>query len=287
MTEIQAYSAPQSLVQALKLLMNNNTTVFAGGTDLMPQTTSGIKHINSHLMNIRRIPQLQGINRSNGTIRIGSLATVTEILKSDLLQKSVPILTETADCFASGQVRNSATLGGTISNASPAGDLIIPLILLDADVELASWKNNDISRRKIPIKDFFTGPGQTVMRSEELLAGFEFKIPHEKFRASFLKFGTRPAMDISIVSAGVAGVLSDRRLSQARVAFGAVAPIPLRGLKTEACIEGIELIDEVILNASSVAREEISPISDVRASAWYRKELIGIFIKRLLNHVIA
>jgi len=135
--------------------------------------------------------------------------------------------------------------------------------------------------------DFFTGPGRTVMQSDELLTGFEFKIPPENFRGCFLKFGTRPALDISIVSTGVAGVLADRRLTQTRVAFGAVAPIPLRGVETEACIEGKELTDEVISNACTVARDEVSPISDVRASAWYRKELIGIFIQRLLNHVIA
>jgi CO/xanthine dehydrogenase FAD-binding subunit len=182
-------------------------------------------------------------------------------------------------------VRNSATIGGNVCNASPAGDLIIPLILLDAEVELASWSGGSIAVRAVPLCDFFLGPGMTRMEANELVVAFRFALPDERFVAVFNKFGTRPALDIAIVSLGIAGTRRNGALESARVAFGAVAPIPLRGRKTEAAIEQQPLTDEVITGAVETALEEISPISDVRASAWYRKRLIRVLTERLLRDV--
>jgi len=285
MNIIEKYAAPETVEQAVKLLSLQQAIVFAGSTDVMPLKNSGALEIKPLLMNIRRISDLIGIEDKDGLFRIGALTTVTQILDSGALNEKAKILPKASDCFASGQIRNSATLGGNICNASPAGDLIIPLILLDAKAELSSWVGNKIKVRKIDVCDLFVGPGKTKLKAGELLTSFVFKAPGNGFTASFEKFGVRPALDISIVSVGLAGIKDNGRLKNVRVAFGAVAPVPLRATKTEAVLEGREVDEEIIAKAVGAAMEEISPISDVRASAWYRREMIRTLFERLLRDV--
>ena len=285
MNSIRHYASPTSLEDAVCILAEGETTRLAGGTDLMPQTRSGAVAFAPLLMSLRRIPDLAGISRQEGRIRLGALTTVTTILGSELLRDAAPVLPTAADRFAAGQIRNSATVGGNLCNASPAGDLAIPLLLLDAQVHLASWQDKAMVVRIIPLAEFFVGPGRTVARPEELLTSICFPRPGKGFAVRFEKFGTRPALDISVVSVGVAGRLEGGALKDVRIALGAVAPTPLRGRQTEQLLEGRILTDEMIAQAVSTAREEIAPISDVRASAWYRKELVGVYVRRLLTDV--
>jgi len=285
MTTIEQYAAPENLDEAVRLAAGGNATLLAGGTDLMLQTRSGLKAFKPILVNLRRVPELGKITRAGAAIRIGALTTVADILENDLIKEKASILAETADRFASGQIRNTATLGGNVCNASPAGDMIIPLMLLDAEVELASCSGRNMATRTLPIADFFTGPGKTKMQPDEILTAFLFPAPGETFVAGFKKFGTRPALDISVVSVGIACRKEDGILKNVRVAFGAVAPVPLRGPNIEAALEGRILDAEKIAEAARIAVEEVSPISDVRASAWYRRELVRVLTGRLLEHV--
>ena len=285
MTAIETYTAPETIEEAAQLVSDGNATMFAGGTDLMLQTSSGTKQFEPLLMNLRRIPALRGVAESDGFIRIGALTTVTDVLEDEMLAAEVSILPSVADRFACGQVRNSATVGGNICNASPAGDMIVPLMLLDSEVELASWEKNELQHRTLPLEAFFVGPGETVIRPNEILTAVSFPTPSAEFVARFQKFGTRPAMDISVVSVGVAGKWSQGALSDSKVVFGAVAPTPIRGETTEATIEGKKLDETVVKAAADAAVKEISPISDVRASAWYRRELIKTLTGRVLRDV--
>jgi CO/xanthine dehydrogenase FAD-binding subunit len=282
---IENYCVPGSIAEAAELLQQGEATIVAGGTDLTPQTDSGAREFTATLVNIQRIEEMQGISVSSGIYRIGGLTTVTEILESEALAADVPVLVEAADKFASSQIRNAATLAGNLCNASPAGDMIIPLLLLDAKVELASWAGAAVSIRNVDLADFFTGPGKTVMREDELLTAVEFGQPGDGFKAAFLKSGPRPALEISTVSMGVAGILKDGVLHGVRVAIGSVAPTPLRATQTEAVLEGRPLNDEVIEQVVETVTHEVSPIDDVRASAWYRKHLTGVYIRRALTHV--
>jgi xanthine dehydrogenase FAD-binding subunit len=279
------YAAPTHLAEAAQLLASTETTLLAGGTDLMLQVQAGTRPLRHLLLSLRRIPELRGISRQNGAIRVGALATVTEIRDNPLLRASAGVLPAAADCFASGQVRNSASIGGNLCNASPAGDLIIPLLLLDAEVELVGWSGGGLVARRLPVADFFVGPGRTRIGAGEILAAIHFAAPRDDFVAGFRKFGARPAMDIAVVSVGIGGAGRGRRLTDARVAFGALAPTPLRGRATEAVIEGRALDEAVITAAVGAAREEVAPISDVRASAWYREQLVGVLTERLLRDV--
>lgn len=286
MTVIEAYAAPTTVEEAAKLLAEDEATIFAGATDLMLQVQSGAKAFAPTLMNLRRVEGLRGTTEANGAIRLGALTTITDVLSDKVLRRSAPVLCETADKFACGQVRNSATVGGNICNASPAGDMIIPLMLLDAEAELVSWVEGEANWRRIPLCNFFDGPGQSKLRASEILTALTFRTPASDFVAGFQKFGTRRSMDISVVSVGVGGRLSDGVLTDARVAFGAVAPVPKRGRETEKALEGQKIGDTTIDAAVVKADAEISPISDVRGSAWYRRELVKTLTGRLLRDVV-
>ncbi len=283
---IENYQVPSSIAEAAQLLQQGAATIVAGGTDLTPQTEAGVKTFSATLINIQRIEEMRGITVSNGRYRIGGLTTVTEILESARLAADVPVLVEAADHFASPQIRNASSLAGNLCNASPAGDMCIPLLLLDAEVELASWSGESVSNRMFALSDFFTGPGKTVLQTGELLTAIEFDQPSAGFTATFQKSGPRPALEISTVSMGVAGLLEDGVLTGVRVAIGAVAPIPLRAKATESVLEGQTLDDDLITRAVKSVQQEVKPIDDIRASAWYRTHLTGVYLRRGLSHVV-
>ncbi|HEY0878885.1 xanthine dehydrogenase FAD-binding subunit [Aromatoleum tolulyticum] len=285
MTAIERYAAPQSLDEALGILQQGEVTILAGGTDLMPQTKAGRIAFKPTLMNIGRVAGLKGVSLDGAYLRIGALTTISELLRDPLVVQHAPVLAEACDQFASDQIRNAGTLGGNINNASPAGDTLVPLIVLDAEVELASKPNGSVTTRRLPLAEFFTGPGRTKRAANELLTAVRVPLPQPGHVARFYKFGTRPALDISTISIGIAGIKRDGALTDIRVAFGAVAPTPVRAPRTEAALEGRPLDAEAIAAGADTARDEVSPIDDVRATAWYRKELIHNMTKRMLDHV--
>jgi xanthine dehydrogenase FAD-binding subunit len=285
MPDIATYAAPRSLDEAFALLRSGEVTILAGGTDLMPQTQAGKSSFRPTLMNIRRIPELSGITEARGVVRIGALATITDLRDSDLIRQRFGALWQACDHFASDQIRNAATIGGNICNASPAGDTLVPLLVLDARIVLAGKPNGSVRRRTLPLAEFLVGPGRTVREPGELLEAVEIPVPAAGFFSSFFKFGGRPALDISVISIGLGAVLDGRKLSSVRVAFGAVAPTAIRVPATEALLEGRTLDAATIAAAAGEAVGEIHPIGDLRASAWYRRELVGNMLRRMLEHV--
>ncbi|MCO5107936.1 MAG: xanthine dehydrogenase family protein subunit M [Burkholderiaceae bacterium] len=279
------YLAPTTLPEALQALRESGeVTILAGGTDLMVQASIGRRRIGATLMNIRRIDELARIARDGDAIRIGALATITQMMNDPLVRTHLPVLVEACDHFASDQIRNAGTIGGNVSNASPAGDTLVPLLVLDAEVELASAGDAGVARRSVPIADYFTGPGRTQRAPAELLTAVRIPLPPAGHYARFFKFGTRPALDISAISIGIAGVRANGALANVRVAFGAVAPTPVRARRTEQALEGQRLDEATIARTAEVARDEVHPIDDVRASAWYRKEMIHNMTRRMLDH---
>jgi len=286
MPEITNYLSPCSLDDAVNAMADGDVTVFCGGTDLTPQMQAGQGEYASTLMNIRHIDGLSEITLTGDTCRIGALATVTDIKTSKLLNELAPVLVAAADQFASDQIRNAASIGGNICNASPAGDMIIPLLLLDAAVELAGWQDGAVQTRLISLDDFFTAPGKTVKQDNELLTAVVFTKPAPGFVARFRKPGPRPALEIATVSIGVSGVLEDSVLSDVRAAMGAVAPTPIRARRVESALEGLPLNAGNIKAAAASAGEDATPIDDVRASAWYRDHLIRVLTEEVLNDVL-
>ena len=195
----------------------------------------------------------------------------------------VLVLAKAAGRIACPQVRNRATVGGNLCNASPAADTAVPLILLDATIDLVAKGANAASSREVSITDFFQGPGVTVLRPGEVLTRIRFKpIPAGWFSA-WDKLGTRPAMECAVASVGVVLALEQGTVTHARVAYGSVAPVPLRGRKAEAELVGQRLTEDVIEACVVAAREEIAPICDVRASEAYRREIVGVMLRRMLD----
>lgn len=282
---VEHYWAPRSLPDALEHLRGGEVTILAGGTDLMPQSHAGRVTLKRGLLNVRRVPELHAVEVVDGAVRIGALCTITELMGDPLIRERFGILAEACDHFASDQLRNAATIGGNVCNASPAGDTLVPLLVLDAEAELASKPNGTVKTRHVPLVDFFAGPGKTARRPDELLCALRLPLPPEGFVGRFYKFGARPALDISAISIGIGGVRRGGRFAHARLAYGAVAPVPMRARKAEAALEGATLDASGIKSVASAARDEVRPIDDVRASAWYRRELVYNMTRRMLDDV--
>lgn len=283
--EITAYLAPRRLDEALQAMADGDATVLCGGTDLAPQTESGVRSYKSKLLNIRRVAGLDGIKAEGDEIRIGAVTTITEIRRDPALTRVAPVLVEAAEHFASEQIRNAASVGGNICNASPAGDMIPPLLVLGASVELACWQDGAVQTRRVPLEQFFVGPGKTVKRPEELLTGIVFARPAPDFVARFRKSGPRPALEISTVSVAFGARVAAGKLSEVRVAMGSVAPTPLRARHVEAALEGKPLDAATSAAAVAATADDARPIDDVRASAWYRGHLARVFLEEVLDEV--
>lgn len=282
---IEYYRAPTSLEEAADILRAGNVTVLAGGTDLMPQTQAGRVRFQPVLMNVRRVPQLLGIAEQGAVVRIGALVTITELLESALVRERLNLLWQSCDHFASDQIRNAATIGGNLCNASPAGDTLVPLLALNAIVVLAAKPQGALQSRRVPLADFLLGPGRTCRAPGELLAAVEVPLPPPGFAGEFYKHGTRPGLDIAAIALALGARREGALLRDVRIAFGAVAPTPIRAPRTEAALEGRRPDGATLEAAVQAALGEIHPISDVRATDWYRRELIGNILKRVLTHV--
>ncbi len=282
--KITEYVNAASLDQALAALADGTGTVLAGGSDLWAQKDSGAGRlaggISLRLVNLNRVPELHGIDARNGVFRLGALCTVSEVIESDLLAEKLPVLAATGRHFASDQIRNVATIGGNIANASPAADMVVSLIALDAVVKIRSQSRGT---RRLALGDLLVGPGRTRLQADELIVAVEIPTPTAGFHAVFVKSGPRPALEISRVAMCLAGDLHGETLSNPRLVFGAVGATALRCAKTEAMIDGQPLDDALIAGALDIMAGEIAPIDDFRASRWYRTRMAKTFLEQELN----
>jgi CO/xanthine dehydrogenase FAD-binding subunit len=282
MAEFSEFHAPTAITEAVEILGARGAAarVVAGGTDVMVRERRGlIPETETALVSLERIEALRGVRQEGDALVVGGCTTAADLTRDPLVAEHVPILATVADRLASAQIRTRATVGGNLANASPAGDLINPLLLLDAVLVLAS-KGGD---REVDVEAFFTGPGETVLRAGELLREVRFGVPPPERIFRFEKAGTRPAMECSVVTVGIAFTPVEGVLRDVRVAFGSAAPVPLRGHATEAALEGKPLEDAVVEAAARAAAAEVAPISDVRGSADYRRVLVAEFARRLLH----
>lgn len=274
------YLAPTSLEEALETVgqQTEGVQIIAGGTDLVPRMRSRV--IEPKLLVDLRLLNLDGIEKTADGIRIGASATHTDILESDLLAEHCPALCEAAADIAGPPIRNRGTVGGNLVNASPAADLAPPLLVYDAVVILAKAG----SKREIPLVDFFTGPGQTVLAADELLTEIRIPAVPPNTTSKFIKLGKRKAMAVAVVSAAARLTIDQAgKISQARIALGSVAPTPIRARKAEASLEGQSPSSDLFTEAGQIARSESSPISDIRASGSYRKKMVAVLTRRALE----
>lgn len=274
------YMAPSSLKEAFHLLKEyqNKARLLAGGTDLIPKMKK--RAITAEIIiDLNRISGLTGIEIRGDRLHIRGLTRLAEIKESPLVKEKAPVLAQAIGLMASPPIRNRATIAGNLCTASPAADTAPPLLVLDALVKMESIRGERI----VPLSEFFLGPEKTVKRPDEILT--EVIIPVQEGNSAFMKLGRRKAFTLAVVSAAAFARTRKGKFEEVRVALGAVAPIPMRGRKVEEALKGSEVNEQKIVQAAERVREEVSPITDVRASAEYRKDMSYVLTKRILEQV--
>ena len=250
----------------MKLLaeQGENAAVLAGGTDL-------VAALNYYEIKPGALVYIGGlgldyIKEEDGKLVIGAGTTGAQLIASDLIAEKFPVLLAAAKTHGSPAVRSVATIGGNLGTGSPAGDLIPPLMVMDAEVLLVSAGGE----RVVPVKDFFTGPQQTVRKPDELIV--EIRVPLQAGKAAFHKLGRRKAQTCALASATARLEMDGKVCKDARIVLGSMAPTPIRCTKAEKMIAGKALDEDLIAKCAAEAIAESSPIDDQRATAWYRKK---------------
>lgn len=282
-----AFHKPESIDKTIQLLVRYGSKAkpIAGGTDVFVNYKSGKADI-EHQVSLALLKELMGISRDdNGDIRIGAKVTLAELGKNEIIRMYIPVLAYAAEEVGCNSIRNRATIGGNLCNASPAGDIAPALIALNGIIEIIGPQG----KRFIPAGDFFVGPGETVLNIDEIMVAVHVSI-REKLGGSYIKLGIRKSMEISIASAAcVVEAASDGTCTSARLVLGAVAPVPMLITECSELLEGkkLESIDaELIKQVAAMAEARTTPISDIRASAAYRKRMSFVLSQRAILSAI-
>ncbi len=277
--------APTTLSDALTTLSERSDRIklLAGGTDAIIQLKDRTLQTRE-LLDISRLNELRYIRREGPAIRIGALTTYSDMIESSLLNQSCRMLAEASRIIGAPQIQNRATIGGNLANASPAGDTIPPLYVLGATVTM----QNHGGTRQVPIERFFLGYRRIDLRPDELITEISFDAIERPCDATFLKLGLREAHFISIASIAVWAQWAPggTAISDIRVALGAVAPVVIRARKCGESLRDRSLEEKVIWEAGQIAASEASPITDIRASAEYRRAVIPSLLYKAMHRLI-
>jgi CO/xanthine dehydrogenase FAD-binding subunit len=271
-----AYHRPATVQEACRILAAEpRAAVLAGGTDLMVHLTQSWRGKRPPaVVNVKRIPNLDAVQVTDRALRLGALATLSVLMEHPVIQAEYPVLPFAARYMGSPAIRNLATVGGNLCNGSPAADLPPVLLALDAEVGIAGPGGE----RRSLLAEFFRGPGQTVLRPGELLVWIEVPRRRPPRPVRYERLDVRRAMDIAIAGAAVSA-----GRGEARVALCAVAPTPLRVAEAEAVLVEQGLTDGAIERAAALAVAAARPITDVRATAEYRRQMVGVLVRRGLE----
>ena len=275
------YLAPASLEEACNLLgkYQGKIRIKAGGTDLMVRLAQrALKP--EYIVGIRQIPELATIsfNPDEG-LRLGAMALLYDVACNPIIQEHYPMLARAAKSTATVQIRNMGTVMGNICNASPSADNSPTLVAMNASIVAVS----PAGERKIPIDEFFLGPGRSAIEPTEIAKEILVPAPLPHSGVSYQKISPRSKVDIAAVNVGAMVVVDEQgTCQQARICLGAVGPVPLRATTAEEFLQGKVITDEVAEQAGALAGTDASPISDVRASKEYRRLMVIILTKRAL-----
>lgn len=279
--ENMKYFAPKSLDEALQILADEaDSVIYAGGTDFMVKY-SVERLVNAALVSIRNLSGLKTILHTDEEICIGAGVTLAEIEKNLLLQEMLPVLPIAASQMASSQVRNIATIGGNLCNAAPSADLAPPLLVLDAEVTLESKAGS----RRETLVDFFTGPGQSIRRKDEMMTAIHIPVSAKSRTSLYCKSARRKEMDIATVNVALSGYMENGTLTDCFLVYGAVGPTPFRARELENLLIGEKISKDLIRHVAGKVADVIKPISNIRATAEYRRNLASVYTERLLMQI--
>jgi aerobic carbon-monoxide dehydrogenase medium subunit len=279
------YLEAGTLPEAIATLgQDGGTRIVAGATDFLVRWRQGLWKPRA-VLNIKGIPGLDSVSYSAETgLTLGTLVTIRTLERHPLIQEHYPALSQAAATFAGVQIRNLATVGGNVCNASPAGDTLPALIAYGTECRLMGPEGE----RVVPLENFIQGPGRTVLRSAELLVELHLPPPPPHTGALYIKHSPRSSMDISAV--GVASVVTlegrDGVCRDIRIALGAVAPMPIRATSAEALLRGQRLNADAIQRAARAAMEDARPIDDIRGTARHRRAIVESLAGRTLRSAV-
>ena len=277
------YAVPRSVDEAVAILKEkgDRARVLAGGTDLIIQIREYQRDAD-FLVDIKAIPQTMELTfDSKAGLTLGAAVPCYRIYEDTTIRKTYPGIIDSASLIGGTQIQSRASFGGNLCNASPAADTIPTLIAHSAVCVIAGPDGT----REVPVEQFCTAPGKTVLSPNEFLVSFKIPAPPANFGAAYLRFIPRNEMDIAVVGAGVSVTLDDAKskVTAARIALAAVAPTPLLADAAGKALVGNEANNANIEKAAEAARAAAKPISDMRGDAEYRKHLAGVLTKRALK----
>ena len=279
------YHRPSSVEEACQILSGSGRSrPLAGGTDLVVRMKAKALALDV-LVSLRDLPELSFIKYDNKDgLAVGSMTSLTKIEEAPEVVNNYPALAEAVASIGSVQVRNRSTVGGNICNAAPSADTVPILIAYGAQAVITDGK----SESEVPLEDFFTGPGQTVLEKNQILRALKLPPPPAESFGIYLK-ASRASMDCAVVGMGLVAVFEKGgdKIKDLRAVLGAVAPTPVRSFNMEKTVKGNPLSDELIAQAAQAALSDASPISDVRSSEAYRKDLIFAYAKQALAAAVA
>jgi carbon-monoxide dehydrogenase medium subunit len=275
---------PRDIAETLRVLKKwgKKGMPVAGGTNVLPDLRAR-KVSPEALIDLSRLEDLSFIKAEKKGVRIGALTSIADIAASKILRKNAPILCEAAGHLGNPLVRNRATVGGNLAKASPAADTAVPLLAFEAIVGV---RGGGTGKRQIPLNQFFLGPNRNALKPGEIIADIFFPLPRPGSKMGFRKIGLRNAMAISVVTLGFVLEMRKGVCLRARLAFGAVASKPLRAYQAENALSGREITPELLRTCAGEADKEISPITDIRAGAEYRRALASVLLKRTLSEAL-
>jgi aerobic carbon-monoxide dehydrogenase medium subunit len=278
------YYAPDSMEEALSLLgdLGSSAMILAGGTDLLVKMKHGL-HSPQALVSLKNLRDLKAIRYEAGRgVVIGALSSMNDIVDSPVLHAHFLSFSEAAHRMAANQVRNLGTIGGNLANAVPSADMPPLLIALDARISLVGPSGE----REMPLEDFFVDRCCTLIEQNEIIT--EVTIPDQPTTGStYYKFGLRRSGALAVVGVAAAVTVNGSVVDDCRICLGAVAPTPMRARMAEDLLRGQEWTDELLERAGvKAAQEECFPISDIRGSDEYRRDLVRVFTRRALKRAI-
>jgi carbon-monoxide dehydrogenase medium subunit len=271
------YEAPKSVADAVRLMQADpGARVLAGGTDLLIQFRAGLRQP-SAFIDVKYIPELITIAEHSATIRIGASVAAAMISEHALLNRLWPGLVEAAQLIGSTQIQGRASLGGNLCNASPAADSTCALMVDRAQCLIAGTSGE----RRVPVEEFCTAPGRTVLQRGEILVAIDLPRPAAGTSDAYLRLIPRSEMDIAIAGAAVSVTLDGAGVcTAARVAVGAVAPTALLVPGAATALVGSRLDDDALARAADAARAVARPIDDKRGTVAYRQQVVGVLVRR-------
>jgi carbon-monoxide dehydrogenase medium subunit len=271
------YEAPRSVADAVRLMQADpDARVLAGGTDLLIQFRAGVRQP-SAFVDVKYIPELVTIADRGDSMRIGASVAAAEIVEHSALSRMWPGLVEAAHLIGSTQIQGRASLGGNLCNASPAADSTCALIVNRAQCVIAGPSGE----RRMPVEDFCTAPGRTVLQRGEILVALDLPLPAARTADAYLRLIPRSEMDIAVAGAAVSVTIDGSGVcTAARVAVAAVAPTALLVPGAAAALVGSHLDDDALGRAAEAARAVARPIDDKRGTVAYRRQVVGVLVKR-------